>query len=233
MLSYWKEKRPVNKAEAWIISWALLFFCLIGVSKGTLELHWTDNRSCPTCLFHHSWDCTTTFRGGRRGNLLLSTWRSQRLEMWVDALCGFFYVHHVNVVYGNSVYLLQRYIHMDFQRNFSVCCCVVEKHPTLVLVITPCHCALSHCFSLWLLSWLPRSYQMQCVDTWKQNNCQLTVPKEIDVSSQMLSFFSNMKWSITSPNLLCWCCRWKNMLWLRNLYSLRTLSPQLWSGLQR
>lgn len=27
---------------------------------------------------------------------------------------------------------------------------------------------------------------MQCVDTWKQNNCQLTVPKEIDVSSQML-----------------------------------------------
>lgn len=160
------------------MSCAFYFFSLIDVSKGTLELHWTDNRSCPTCLFHHSWDCTTTFRGGRRGNLLLSTWRSQRLEMWVDG-----------VVYRNSIYLLQRYIHMDFQRNFSVCCCVVEKHPTLVLVRTPCHCALSRCFSLWLLSWLPHFYQMQCVDTWKQNNCQLTVPKEIDVSSQMRLFF--------------------------------------------
>lgn len=172
------------------MSFAFYFFCLIGVSKGTLELHWTDSRSCPTCLCHHSWDCTTTFRGGRRGNLLLSTWRSQRLEMWAVPFFYFcFYVNHVNVAYGNSVSLLQRCIHMDFDRNFNICCCVVEKHPTLVLVRTPCHRALSCYFSLWVLSWLPGSSQMQCVDTWKQNNCQLTVPKEIDVSSQMLLFF--------------------------------------------
>lgn len=151
--------------------------------------------------------------------------------MWAGAIS--FYVDHVKVVCGNSVSLLQRYIHMDFKRNFSVCCCVVEKHPTLVLVRTTCHSALWLCFSLWLLSCLPGSYQMQCVDTWKQNNCQLTVPKEIDVSSQMLLFFSNIIWSITLLNLSCCCCRWKNMLWLRSLYSWRTLSPPLWSGLQR
>lgn len=46
--------------------------CIVGVSRGTLELHWTGSRSCPICPCHHSYDSTTTYRGGRRGNLLLS-----------------------------------------------------------------------------------------------------------------------------------------------------------------
>lgn len=49
-----------------------LFVYIAGVSRGTLELHWTGSRSFPICPCHHSYDSTTTCRGGRRGNLPLS-----------------------------------------------------------------------------------------------------------------------------------------------------------------
>lgn len=41
------------------------------VSRGIQELHWTGSRSCPICLCHRSYDCTTTCRRGRSGNPLL------------------------------------------------------------------------------------------------------------------------------------------------------------------
>lgn len=214
MLSYWKEKRPVNKVEAWIISWAVLFFCLIGVSKGTLELHWTDNRSCPTCLFHHSWDCTTTFRGGRRGNLLLSTWRSQRLEMWVDAFCGFFLCPPFQCCYMEIVFCWETSYSRAGDHTLSLCSLTLSFSLAVILA-SP---LLSNA-----VCWHVEAEQLPTNGT-KGNWCK---------SPNAFVFFSNMKWGVTSLNLLCWCCRWKNMLWLRNLYSLRTLSPQLWSGLQR
>lgn len=63
-------------------------------------------------------------------------------------------------------------------------------------------------FSLLLFLRPSNTHHLQCVDTWKQSNCQLTVPKEIDVSSKVPQYnisFTRLNESYLKPtNFLVW-----------------------------
>lgn len=98
-----------------------------------------------------------------------------------------------------SLYHDTNHIELKLEEMFYFSVTTVEKKKSLnLLQCRSVHAVLvlSHlfllirlfCFSLPLSPRILDCHQLQCVDTWKQSNCQLTVPKEIDVSSQMLLY---------------------------------------------
>lgn len=125
--------------SAWHLQINILVW-IVGVSRDTLELHWTDSRSCPICPYHRSYDCTTTCSEGRRGNRLLPlTWRSQRSETWVKVAfqssknlpCQSSFFQHIESSYFNVFVFPLPLLHLLGRPYITVCRHVeAEQLPT-------------------------------------------------------------------------------------------------------